>query len=321
MSGGHALRVVAMVAIAWLLAGCGADPRVPANPPVVAAEPAPPGAAEITAAPSADGDCDTSLRPGPQPKPGAMPPNSAMARIVAKGRVIVGVDQNTYLFGFRDPATGQLAGFDIDLAREIARDLFGDPDRIELRSVSTADRVPALKDHQVDLVVRTFSTTCDRRRDIDFSAVYYHAAQRILAPVNSGVNSAADLGGKRVCMTFGATSARPMFSLPNRPSVRGVDDWTDCLVQLQQGQVDAVSTDEPILVGLAQQDRNLQVVGGPLGYESYAVGVPQGEPEMVRFVNGVLERIRADGTWQRLYDRHLAVLGPSPGPPAPHYSE
>ncbi|MCM6773097.1 glutamate ABC transporter substrate-binding protein [Nocardia sp. CDC159] len=322
MSGGRALRVLAMVAIAWLSAGCGADPRVPSTPSTVAVWPAPPKAAEITAAPAAADGCDAevSLRPGAPPRPGAMPPDSPMARIVAKGRITVGVDQNTYLFGFRDPATGQLRGFDIDLAREIARDLFGDPNRIELRSVSSAERVRALQDHQVDLVVRTFSSTCDRRRDIDFSAVYYSAAQRILTG-DPAVRSKADLGGKRVCVTFGSTSARPLFELPARPTVRGVDNWTDCLVQLQQGQVDAVSTDEPILAGLAQQDRNLRVVGDALGRENYAVGVPKGEPELVRFVNGVLERVRADGTWQRLYNEHLGILGPSPGPPPPRYSD
>ncbi|MFF0493105.1 glutamate ABC transporter substrate-binding protein [Nocardia sp. NPDC004068] len=312
-----------MIAIAATTAGCGADPAVPVRPPVAAVAPEPPAAAELTTAPAAEGGCDAeaSLRPGPQPKPGTPLPDSALARIVAKGRVTVGVDQNTYLFGFRDPGTGQLRGFDIDLAREIARDLLGDPNLVELRSVSTAERIPALQRHQVDLVVRTFSTTCDRRRDIDFSAVYYRAAQRILAPAGSGVNGAADLRGKRVCVTFGSTSARPLFALPDRPTVRAVDNWTDCLVQLQQGQVDAVSSDEPILTGLAQQDHNLRVVGDPLGFESYAIGIPKGEPELVRFVNGVLERIRADGTWQRLYAAHLTALGPGSGPPPPRYSD
>lgn len=316
------LRAGLVFASIAVLAACGADPAVPRSGPVVAVNPLPPKAREITTPPGTDRSCDAeaSLRPGPQPNPGAMPPGSAMARIVQKGRVTVGVDQNTYLFGFRDPATGQLEGFDIDLAREIARDLFGDPDRIELRSVSTAERLPALQNNQVDLVVRTFSVTCERRREVGFSTVYYKAAQRILAPRTAGIRALPDLAGKRVCVTFGATSSGPLFTLSNRPEVLGVDNWTDCLVALQQGQVDAISTDEPILVGLAEQDSNLQVVGDPLGFENYAVGVPKGEDDMIRFVNGVLDRIRADGTWQRLYAAHLGALGPSAGAPAPRYS-
>lgn len=314
-------RLLGVFALVLLLAGCASSPNTLFATSLQAVRPQPVGAHPITGSTPVDTSCDpeASLRPGPQPTPGAMPSGSAMARIVSKGRLTVGVDQNTYLFGYRNPATGQLEGFDIDVARQIARDLFGDPDRLELRSVSTAERVPALEKGQVDLVVRTFTSTCDRERNVDFSSTYYRVALRILAPRGAGIDSIADLAGKRVCVTFGATSAAPLLALPNRPTVQGVDNWTDCLVELQQGQVDAISTDEPILVGLAEQDRNLQVVGDPIAWESYAVGIPKGEPEMTRFVNGVLERIRTDGTWQRLYADNLAVLGPSPGPPAPRY--
>ncbi len=313
-------RAMLAIAAAAMLAGCGADAAVPRSGPVPPVNPLPPKAREITTPTVPDTGCDAEASLRPAPRSGALPPDSALGRIMAKGRVTVGVDQNTYLFGFRNPATGQLEGFDIDLAREIARDLFGDPNRIELRSVSTAERLPALQQRQVDLVVRTFSVTCERRRDVDFSSVYYRAAQRILVQRNSGIRGLADLSGRRVCVTFGATSSGPMFALPNRPTVLGVDQWTDCLVALQQGQVDAISTDEPILVGLAEQDRNLQVVGDGLGFENYAVGAPKGETDLVRFVNGVLDRLRADGSWQRLYALHLDALGPAPGPPAPRYT-
>lgn len=314
-------RELVVLATTALLAGCGADAAVPVSTPVPPVRPLPPDSRTIT--PSATlaaqcGDVTTSLTPSS----GVSTPGSTMARIRARGRLTVGVDQNTYLFGFRDPSTGQLEGFDIDLAREIAHDLFGDPNRVELRSVSTAERVPVLTDHRVDMVVRTFSVSCERRRDVAFSSAYFAAAQRILAAKTSGIRSAADLDGKRVCVTVGADSADRLFALnlPHPPTVLGVTNWTDCLVALQQGQVDAVSTDEPILAGLAAQDANLQVVGGPLGYENYAVGLPHGQDDMVRFVNGVLDRIRADGTWQRLYNASLSPLGPSTGPPAPHYS-
>ncbi|MCX4093270.1 glutamate ABC transporter substrate-binding protein [Nocardia sp. alder85J] len=317
------LWAAVLAATAVLAAGCGVDTRVPVTTMPPAVQPQPPGAHPVTDFGAVDNGCDVeaSLRPGPQPQPGAMPPNSVMARILAKGRLTVGVDQNTYLFGYRNPSTGQLQGFDIDLAREIARDLFGDPNKVELRSVSTAGRVPALQKGQVDLVVRTFSVTCDRRRDVDFSSVYYRAPQRILVPSGSGIRSNADLAGKRVCVTFGSDSTAPLLAMQNPPIVQGVDNWTDCLVELQQGQVDAVRTDEAILAGLAAQDPNLQLIGDAMGFEPYAVGVPKGEPEFVRFVNGVLDRIRGDGTWQRMYAANLTPLGPSPGPPAARYSD
>ncbi|MFF2084085.1 glutamate ABC transporter substrate-binding protein [Nocardia sp. NPDC058176] len=320
----RSLLAAALAAVALLVAGCGDAPE-PSTIPATAVAPPLPGAEAITEAPLEQGSgvCDTegTLSPGAQPRPGAMPAGSAMAAIVANGRLRVGVDQNTYMFGFRNPSTGLLEGFDIDLAREIARDLFGDPDRIELRSVTAADRIPLLRDEKVDMIVRTFSATCERRREVGFSSAYYRAAQRIVVPRGGGMSTAADLAGKRVCVAKGTTAAAPLFDLdlPTPPSVLGVTNWTDCLVALQQGVVDAISGDEPIVAGLVAQDHNLEMVGDPIGTGAYAVGVPKGSDELVRFVNGVLDRMRTDGTWQRIYQQHLSSLGASPGPPEPRY--
>ncbi|MFD3508808.1 transporter substrate-binding domain-containing protein [Nocardia sp. NPDC058666] len=305
-----------------LVAGC-ADAPEPSTIPATAISPPLPGSAPVTQVPVVQGptDCDAeaTVAPGVQPRPGAMPPGSSMAAIVANGRVRIGVDQHNYMFGFRNPTTGRLEGFDIDLAREIARDLFGDPDRIELVPITAADRISWLKDKKVDIVVHAFSITCGRRNDIDFSSTYFRTGQRIAVPRNSGMRAAEDLAGKRVCVAHGATSAARLLALVPPPSVLGVNTWTDCLVALQQGTVDAISSDESIVAGLVAQDRNLEVVGPPLGSEAYGVGVPKGREDLVRFVNGVLDRTRTDGTWQRLYAQHLAPLGPSPGPPAARY--
>ena len=244
-----------------------------------------------------------------------------MAAIQDRGRLIVGVDQNTFMFGYRDPFTGELEGFDIDLAREIARRIFGDPDRIDLRVVEADQRESALESGQVDLVVRTFSITCERKQNIDFSTTYFYANQKILAHKGSDIRSAADLSGKRVCAVSGTTSLKRVFDLDPRPTLVGVTSWTDCLLMMQQGQIDAISTDDVVLKGLARQDPDVDVVGESLGIEPYGVGINQDNDDLVRFVNGALTEIRDDGTWERLYDRWLRSLGPSPGPPEPRYQD
>lgn len=313
-----------LLAATLAVAGCGASST---PPPSVSLGPAivrPAGAQEITTTPRAtDADCDAeaSLRPGPQSPPGAMPPGSTMAAIKERGRLIVGVDQNTFMFGFRDPASGQLAGFDIDLAREIARRIFGDPDRLDLRVVDAGQRESALQSGQVDLVVRTFSITCARKENVDFSTVYFYTNQRILASKTSRIDSAASLSGKRVCAVIGTTSLTRLYELKPKPTLIGVTSWTDCLVMLQQAQVDAISTDDVVLLGLAAQDPNLHVVGPSLGIEPYGVGVKKGNEDLVRFVNGALAQMRTDGTWERLYAMWLRSLGPSPGPPEPRYQD
>jgi polar amino acid transport system substrate-binding protein len=316
--------VLALTALVLGAAGCGSSSTPPTAVTVAPIEAQPAGAQEVTTLPAAgNADCDreASLRPGPQPRPGAMPPGSTMAAIAERGRLVVGVDQNTFLFGFRNPASGQLEGFDIDVAREIARSIFGDPDRVDLRVVDASQRESALESGQVDLVVRTFSITCDRKDRVAFSTTYFNANQRILVVKGSGIASAADLSGKRVCAVRGTTSLSALFALDPRPTLFGVSSWTDCLVMLQQGQVDAVSTDDVVLFGLAAQDPNTEVVGPSMGIEPYGVGIKKENTELVRFVNGVLDEMRADGTWQRLYDARLRSLGPSPDPPSARYQD
>ncbi len=314
--------VMVLFALALAAAGCGSS----TSPPLVTVapvEPRPAGAQEVTTAPAAGnadcGDREASLRPGPQPAPGAMPPGSTMAAIAERGRLIVGVDQNTNLFGFRNPSTSQLEGFDIDVAREIARRIFGDPERIDLQVVNANQRESALQSGQVDLVVRTYSITCDRKQSVDFSTVYYYANQKILAVKGSGIDSAEKLAGKRACAVSGTTSLSKLFALNPKPIVVSATTWTDCLVMLQQGQVDAISTDDSVLHGLAKQDPNVEVVGSSIAIEPYGVGIKKENSDLVRFVNGALEDMRADGTWERLYEAWLQSLGPSPGPPTARY--
>jgi len=319
-------RIVTVLCVVVLAAaGCGSSSVPPPSVVIAPVDAQPSGAQEITTAPvaaSADcGDREASLRPGPLPTPGAMPPGSPMAAIAERGRLIVGVDQNTYLFGYRNPATGQLEGFDIDVAREMARSIFGDPDRIDLRVVEAGQRESALEKGEVDLVARTYSITCERKKIVAFSTTYFNAVQRILALKGSGIDSAAKLAGKRVCAVKGTTSLAALLALNPRPTVMSVTSWTDCLVMLQQGQVDAVSTDDVVLTGLARQDPNVEVVGDSIAIEPYGIGVKKENTELVRFVNGVLDRMRDDGTWQRLYDANLRSLGPTPDPPTPRYQD
>lgn len=323
-------RVVVALLVAAFAAGCG--PASTPSPAVTVApvDVRPSGAQEVTSAPSAgtapvpgNHDCDreASLYPGPQPAPGNMPPGSTMATIAERGRLIVGVDQNTNLFGYRDPSSGRLEGFDIDVAREIARAIFGDPDRIDPRVFDASERVPALQSGRVDLVVRTFTITCERKDQVAFSTTYFKANQRILALKGAGIGSSADLAGKRVCAVRGTTSLPALSGLDPRPMVFGVNNWTDCLVMLQQAQVDAISTDDAVLWGLKMQDPNVELVGPSIGDEPYGVGVKKENSDLVRFVNGALDQMRADGTWQRLYDKWLLEFAPSPGPPPAHYQD
>ncbi|HEY9314716.1 glutamate ABC transporter substrate-binding protein [Williamsia sp.] len=319
-----AAGAVAMAAV--LSAGCVNTPAPPSDPPsAVAAWPTPAGVSTDVPveAPPATEACDStaSLTPGPLPTPGQMPPNTSMDSIYKRGWLKVGLDVGSNLISFRDPISGSIEGFDVDIAKEIARGIFGDPERVEFRILNSDDRIQALKDGSVDIVVKTMSITCDRLEEIAFSTVYYEASQRILTMRSSGINGVADLSGKRVCAARGTTSiARIQQRVPDA-IIDTVSTWADCLVMLQQNQVDAVSTDDAILAGMAAQDPYIHVVGQSLGEEPYGIGINKNDEDMVRFTNGILEQIRSNGTWFEIYNRWLSILGPKYYPPQPEYRD
>lgn len=256
--------------------------------------------------------------------PRDVPPRENVPQIMDRGRIVVGLDQGSNLFSFRDPVSGQLEGFDVDLAREIARDIFQDPTRVEFRSLTSEERVSALQEGRVDVVVKSMSITCERRQSVRFSAPYYTANQRLLTVRNSGLQELSDLNGKRVCVARGTTSASRLREAVKSLTVLTVNTWADCLVAIQQGQVDAVTTDDAILAGMAAQDPNLEIVGRNIAAEPYGVGIPKSTPGhntdgLVRQVNATLERIRADGTWQAMYNRWLAPYSSAGQMPVPTY--
>lgn len=313
-------RLLAVVAAAGLaLTGCVmAEP--PANtPPTTTAElPTPPGASFGAQVPegvdASSCDATASLRPGPLPAPEQMPAGSTMARIASRGRLIVGTDIGSNPLSFRDPISGDIEGFDIEVADWISQAIFGSS-RIEYRILSTGDRVEALENGDVDIVVKSMSITCDRRQSVDFSSPYYVAQQRILVYRNSGIESVAGLANKSVCTTSRATSATRITDRVPSVKLVSTNNWADCLVLMQQGQVDAIVGDEPVLAGIATQDPWVRIVGDSIGTEYYGVGIPLGQDDMVRFVNGVLEQRRADGSWQSAYNQWLYRLGPGAPPP------
>jgi polar amino acid transport system substrate-binding protein len=312
----------ALVAAATVLAGCGQSGAMIVTPAPTLAPPTPDGMQEMPPQPplppdkTAD-DCNptASLRPFSDPADA----DAAVAGIRARGRLIVGLDIGSNLFSFRDPISGEIVGFDVDVAGEVARDIFGNPSQVEYRILSSDERITALEKGEVDIVVKTMTINCDRRKDVNFSTVYLDAAQRILAPRDSPITKPADLSGKRVCVAKGTTSLRRIREINPPPIVAEVVNWADCLVTLQQREVDAVSTDDSILAGLVSQDPYLHIVGPNMGTQPYGIGVKLDNDGLVRFVNGTLERIRRDGTWNALYRKWLTVLGVAPVPPTPRY--
>lgn len=244
---------------------------------------------------------------------------STMAAIRERGALRVGVSADTLLMGSRNPFNGDIEGFDIDVARQVADAILGDPDAIQFRVITSGDREAVLQEHEVDIVTRAFTINCDRWENIAFSAEYYHAGQKLLVPSTSKVAGIDDLEGQRVCAPEGTTTLERLGEWEGVEAVPAATHTT-CLVLFQQGEVDAITGDDTVLAGFAAQDPYAKVVGDAVSDEPYGVGIPADQPDMVRFVNGVLEDMVAGGQWEESYDRWLGdALGPAPAAPEPVY--
>lgn len=251
--------------------------------------------------------------------PGVVPEGSTMARIRDRGVLRVGISADTLRMSARNPFTGDIEGFDVDVARAVAAAVLGDPDRVRYRVITSAQRERVLIDHQVDLVVRTYTITCDRWEHVAFSAEYYHAGQKLLVPLSSTVAGVEDLDGQRVCAPEDTTSLALLRTWEDVEPVVAATH-TQCLALFQQGRVDALTGDDTVLAGFAAQDPYAKVVGEAVSDEPYGIGVPADQVDLVRFVNAVLEEYVEDEEWRRSHERWLSdVLGEPPEPPAPVY--
>src|SRR6195952_4212880 len=220
-------RRVAVLAAAMVIAGCSQTAPVVDVPSVTLAPPTPAGMTEAAPEavqlpdPDTGGDCTASVRPFPTKAEA----EAAVSNIRNRGRLIVGLDIGSNLFSFRDPITGEITGFDVDIAGEVARDIFGTPSQVEYRILSSADRIAALQNDQVDIVVKTMSITGERRKLVTFPPEYLSANQRILAPRDSPIRQAAELSGRRVCAVTGTTSLQRIQEINPPPIVIEVVTW------------------------------------------------------------------------------------------------
>jgi polar amino acid transport system substrate-binding protein len=317
-------HLAGLALIAAALAGCGSTSDRAMRLTLAALDTPTPAAPASTSTPSVQCVNKTaSLRPpAVLPAPGAMPAGSWMRTIQQRGYLRAGVNAGLLDFGYLKPSSGKIEGFEIDLVRALAREIFGDakPDRVRLVALSVPQRIPFVRDNKVDIVVDAVTITCARKQQVDFSTVYYDAQQRVLVPANSPAKSISAFAGRPVCASAQSAPIDVMRHLPNPPKPYGAPQAIDCLVYLQEGRIAAISTDDSILLGFKAQDPNTRLIGSSLGDVPYGMAISKAHPEFVRFVNGVLAKLRADGTWRALYDHWLGPIpGSNPALPPPKY--
>ncbi|HEX6031163.1 MAG TPA: glutamate ABC transporter substrate-binding protein, partial [Tepidiformaceae bacterium] len=230
-----------------------------------------------------DSDSPTPTSDPPTSQPVAtptFPAGSSMAEIVKDGKLVVGVKFDQPGFGYKDPVTNKVDGFDVAIARELARSLGLREEQVEFVEAVTRERIPLLEEGKVDVVIATMTITEERKSQIDFSRSYFLAGQSILVKKdNISINGVGDLNGRKVCTAQGSTSAKNLAEKAPRSDPILLDGYSACVAALKDGRVEAVTTDDIILAGFAREDKTLKLVGGQFTKEPYGIGVKKGRED------------------------------------------
>ncbi|AIQ62400.1 amino acid ABC transporter substrate-binding protein [Paenibacillus stellifer] len=229
-----------------------------------------------------------------------------IAAIKERGKLLVGVKYDTKLFGLKDPSSGQVEGFDIDISKAIAKHILGDENAIELKEVTSKTRIPMLNNGEIDMVVATMTITEERKKEVDFSDVYFQAGQSLLVKKGSPITGLESLTkDSKVLGSKGSTSVKNIKEKVPGITVLEFDNYQDAFNALKAGKGDALTTDDAILYGMAAQDAGYEVVGKPFTDEPYGIAVQKGNSEVVKAINDTLAELKSNGEYDKIYEKWI----------------
>lgn len=249
--------------------------------------------------------------------PSAFAPDSTMAKIQKRGKLIVAVRSDLPLFGYLNPKTNEYEGFDVDVAKEIARALLGQPDRVEFKASTTKTRIPMVKEDVADLALATITITPERALEVDFSDVYFVTGPvvAVLKENATGPRRLEDFAGKTLAVTTGSVYEKVLKEIAPAVKVVLISTHAEILQAMRAHRVDGIVSDETNVQSMARYDPSLVVVVPAFEPVSkYGAAIRKGRPEFVKFVNGVIANIKASGRWKEIYARNIEARVPPPPP-------
>jgi glutamate transport system substrate-binding protein len=241
---------------------------------------------------------------------------TTMAALNEAGSITIGTKFDQPLFGLVGP-DGTPVGFDVEIGKIIASELGISEDKINWEETVSANREPFIENGTVDIVIATYTINDKRKEVISFAGPYYNAGQDILVLAGNPekIKGPEDLKGKKVCSVAGSTSEKNI--LEYGVDLITTDTYSNCLEPLRNGEVIAVTTDNVILAGLADQNAGeFEVLSNPFTEEPYGIGLKHDDTEFRMWINDVLEEIYKDGRWAKAWEATAGKVLKTPEPPA-----
>ncbi|MFS0780226.1 transporter substrate-binding domain-containing protein [Bacillus sp. 1P06AnD] len=220
--------------------------------------------------------------------------------------ITFGVKNDTRLFGLKDPSTGKVEGFDIDMANELAKRMYGDDVKVNLKEVTSKTRIPMLQNGSIDAIIATMTITDERKKEVDFTDVYFKAGQSLLVKKGSKIKSIKDLNKDTTVLAVkGSTSTTNIRAKAKDAPVLEFENYAEAFTALKAGKGDALTTDDAILYGMADEDPKYHLVGGQFTDEPYGIAVKKGNKDLQEKLNKALKEMKDDGTYDEIHDKWI----------------
>ncbi len=228
-----------------------------------------------------------------------------LAQVKEKNKIVFGVKNDTRLFGLKNPSTGEVEGFDIDIAKALAAEILGDENKVEFKEVTSKTRMALLNNGDIDAIVATMTITEDRKKEVDFTDVYFDAGQSLLVKKGSDIKGIDSLKGKKVLAVKGSTSSINIREKAPEAQVLEFENYSEAFAALKSGQGDALTTDDSILYGMADEDPSYELVGGTFTEEPYGIAVKKANTEFVEELNKALKSLKDSGKYDEIHDKWI----------------
>ncbi len=227
-----------------------------------------------------------------------------LTRLESEPTIVWGVKNDTKLFGLMNVGTNKVEGFDIDIAKAITKEILGGKGRAEFVEVTSKTRIQLLKNGNIDAIIATMTITDDRKKIVDFSDVYFDAGQSLLVKKGSSIKSVKDLKAQTtVLVVKGSTSAVNIRKAAPDAKILELENYSEAFTALKSGQGDAMTTDNAILLGMAEEDPDYTLVGGNFTDEPYGIAINKGQKPFLTKVNEALKTLKSNGTYDSLYKK------------------
>lgn len=230
---------------------------------------------------------------------------SAIDEIKAAGKIRIGVFSDKPPFGFVDEK-GVNQGYDVYLAKRIAKDLLGDENKVEFVLVEAANRVEYLQSNKVDIILANFTVTPERKEKVDFANPYMKVSLGVVSPDGSPIKSVDDLKGKKLVVNKG-TTAETYFA-KNYPDIELVkfEQNTEAFAALKDGRGAALAHDNTLLFAWARENEGYTTFISSLGDEdAIAPAVKKGNTELLEWVNKEIDTLTSEGFFKEAFEETL----------------